>query len=83
MMSLIWAIIIGFIVGAIAKFIMPGKENLGWVMTTVLGIVGSFVGSFIGRGLGMYQDGQAAGFFMSVIGAIVVLAIYGAIVKKK
>jgi uncharacterized membrane protein YeaQ/YmgE (transglycosylase-associated protein family) len=82
-MSIIWAIIIGFIVGVIAKFIMPGKDPKGFIITTLLGIAGSFVGKFIGQGLGMYKPDQPAGFFMSVIGAIILLFIYHLIVKDK
>ena len=75
-MSILWTIIIGLIVGALAKFVMPGKDPGGIIITILLGIVGAFVGTFIGRALGLYGPGQAAGWIMSVIGAIIVLAIY-------
>jgi uncharacterized membrane protein YeaQ/YmgE (transglycosylase-associated protein family) len=75
-MSIIWAIIIGFIVGLIAKMLMPGRDPGGFIVTTLLGIVGAVVATFLGQALGLYAAGQSAGFIASVIGAIVVLAIY-------
>ncbi len=72
----IWVAIIGLIVGAIAKLIMPGRDPGGIIITMLLGIAGSFLGTFIGRALGMYRQGEAAGFIMSLIGAIILLAIY-------
>jgi uncharacterized membrane protein YeaQ/YmgE (transglycosylase-associated protein family) len=82
-MSILWTIIIGLIVGALAKFVMPGKDPGGIIITILLGIVGAFVGTFIGRALGMYQQGQAAGWIMSVIGAVIVLAIYRAVAGRR
>jgi uncharacterized membrane protein YeaQ/YmgE (transglycosylase-associated protein family) len=75
-MHLLWTLIIGLIVGAVAKFIMPGKDPGGFIITVLLGIAGSFVGSFLGRTLGFYSEGQTAGFLMSVVGAVILLAIY-------
>jgi uncharacterized membrane protein YeaQ/YmgE (transglycosylase-associated protein family) len=75
-MSIIWAIIIGFIVGLVAKFLMPGRDPGGFIVTTLLGIVGALVATFLGQAMGLYAAGQSAGFIASVIGAIVVLAIY-------
>lgn len=75
-MSIIWAIIIGFIIGLIAKFLMPGKDPKGFIITTLLGIGGSLVGKFIGQGFGFYREGESAGFLMSVIGAMIILYIY-------
>ena len=75
-MSIIWAIIIGFIVGLVAKFLMPGRDPGGFIITTLLGIVGALVATFLGQALGLYAAGQSAGFIASVIGAIIVLAIY-------
>ena len=72
---LIW-IVFGLVVGVVAKFIMPGRDPGGMIVTIVLGIVGALLGGWIGRALGMYQPGQPAGFIMAVIGAIVVLAVY-------
>ena len=72
---LIW-IVFGLVVGVVAKFVMPGQDPGGMIVTIVLGIVGALLGGWIGRALGIYQPGQPAGFIMAVIGAIVVLAIY-------
>lgn len=82
-MSILWTLLIGFVVGLVARFLKPGRQKLGFILTTVLGIVGAFVGSFIGQTLGLYQSGEAAGFIMSVIGAIIVLAIWGLVSKSK
>lgn len=75
-MHYLWVAIIGLVVGALAKFIMPGKDPGGIIVTMLIGIAGSFIATFIGRAVGLYQAGQAAGFIMSLIGAIVLLAIY-------
>ena len=82
-MSILWTIIIGLIVGALAKLVMPGKDPGGIIVTILLGIVGAFVGTFIGRALGMYGSGQSAGWIMSVIGAIIVLAICRAVTGRR
>jgi len=76
MLSLLWTALIGLVVGALAKLIMPGKDPGGIIITMVIGIAGSFIGTFIGRALGWYQEGQSAGFIMSLIGALILLAIY-------
>jgi len=72
---LLW-IVFGLIVGIVAKFVMPGRDPGGMIVTIVLGIVGAMLGGWIGRALGMYQAGQPVGFIMAVIGAVVILAIY-------
>ena len=83
-MSIIWTIIIGFLAGVVAKFIMPGSnEPSGFIMTTILGIVGSFVASYLGQALGWYKAGEGAGFIGAIVGAIIVLAIYGFFVGKQ
>ena len=83
-MGIIWTIVIGFIAGIIAKFIMPGRnEPSGFVLTTILGIVGAFVASYLGRALGWYAPGEGAGLIGAVVGAIVVLAIWAAIAKRR
>ena len=83
-MSIIWTIIIGFLVGIVAKFIMPGdNEPSGFIMTTILGIVGSFVASFLGQAFGWYKAGEGAGFIGSIVGAIIVLLIYGFLAGKR
>jgi len=75
-MNLIWTLIIGLLVGAVAKFFMPGKDPGGWIITILIGIAGSFVATFLGRAIGLYTEGSAAGFIMSVIGAMLLLLIY-------
>ncbi len=77
-MSILWTIIIGFVAGVIAKFIMPGpNEPSGFILTTILGIVGAFVATFLGQALGWYGPGQGAGLIGAVVGAIIVLLLYG------
>jgi len=73
---LLWEAIIGLIVGALAKFIMPGKDPGGIFITMLIGVAGALLGTFIGSHVGLYQEGQRAGFFMSLVGAIILLAIY-------
>lgn len=82
-MSIIWAIVIGFIVGLIAKALMPGRDPGGFIVTVLLGIVGSVVATFIGQAMGLYASGQSAGWIASVIGAILVLAIYRMVVGRR
>lgn len=76
MFHLIGMIIFGLLVGVVAKFLMPGKDPGGFIVTILLGIAGSFVGGYVGQLLGFYTVGQPAGFIMSVIGAIILLATY-------
>ena len=75
-MHFLWMLIIGLIVGAIAKFIMPGKDPGGIIVTILIGIAGALLAGFLGRVLGWYSEGDAAGFIASVIGAILLLLIY-------
>ena len=84
-MGIIWTIVIGFVAGVIAKFIMPGSSNepSGFVLTTVLGIVGAFVASYLGQALGWYAPGEGAGLIGAVVGAIIVLFVWGFIAKRK
>jgi uncharacterized membrane protein YeaQ/YmgE (transglycosylase-associated protein family) len=82
MMSIIGTIIIGFIVGLIARAVKPGDDKLGLIMTSVLGIAGSFVATYVGSALGLYKQGDAAGFIASVVGAVILLVIYGLVTKK-
>jgi uncharacterized membrane protein YeaQ/YmgE (transglycosylase-associated protein family) len=84
-MSIIWTIIIGFIVGAIAKFVMPGDkfEPKGFILTTVLGIVGAFVATYLGQAVGWYKAGENAGFIGSVIGAIILVFLYGLVAGRQ
>ena len=83
-MGIIWTIIIGFIVGVIAKFIMPGEnEPKGFILTTILGIVGAFVATYLGQAVGWYRGGDVAGFIASIIGAVILLFLYGLITGRK
>ncbi|HEV8184400.1 MAG TPA: GlsB/YeaQ/YmgE family stress response membrane protein [Chthoniobacterales bacterium] len=75
-MQFLWMLIIGLIVGALAKFIMPGKDPGGIIVTILIGIAGALLAGFLGRALGWYTEGDAAGFIASVIGAILLLLIY-------
>jgi len=81
-MHLLWMIVIGLIVGALAKLIMPGRDPGGVIVTILLGIAGSVVAGLIGRAVGWYAEGQSAGFIASVVGAIVILAIYRLIIGR-
>jgi uncharacterized membrane protein YeaQ/YmgE (transglycosylase-associated protein family) len=77
-MSILWTIIIGFLAGVIAKFAMPGdNEPSGFILTTVLGIVGAFVATYLGQSIGWYRAGEGAGLLGAVVGAIIVLFVYG------
>jgi uncharacterized membrane protein YeaQ/YmgE (transglycosylase-associated protein family) len=82
-MGIIWTIILGFVIGVIAKLLTPGKENMGFLMTIALGIAGSFLAGIVGQSLGWYQAGEGAGFIASVIAAVVILVIYGKIRASK
>ena len=83
MFHILWVIIIGLVVGAVAKLLMPGKDPGGFIITMLLGIAGSFIGTWIGRAVGLYSQGETAGFIMSVIGAIVLLAIYHFVRRRR
>jgi len=83
MFNLLWTLFIGLIIGAVAKLLMPGKDPGGWMVTILLGIAGSFVASYLGRMLGWYQEGQSAGFIMSVLGAILLLFVYRLLIGRK
>lgn len=83
-MGIIWTIIIGFIAGIVAKFLMPGKnEPQGFVLTAILGIVGAFVASYLGQALGFYAPGEGAGLIGAIVGAVIVLFVYGMITKNR
>lgn len=75
-MTILWTIIIGFVIGVIARALMPGRDPGGFIITTVLGIAGALVGSLVGRVLGFYGEGEPAGLIMSVIGAVLLLVGY-------
>lgn len=82
-MSLLWAIVIGFIVGLIARALTPGAGPKGFILTTVLGILGAVLATFIGRGLGLYAEDSAAGFIASTIGAVILLLIYNLFTRNR
>ena len=75
-MHILYTLIIGLIVGVVAKLLMPGKDPGGMIITALLGVAGAMVATFLGRALGLYAEGSSAGFIMSVIGAILLLAVY-------
>ena len=83
-MGIIWTILIGFIAGVLAKFITPGSnEPSGFILTTILGIIGAFVATYLGQALGWYEAGQGAGLIGATVGAIIVLLIWGAIAGRQ
>ena len=82
-MSIIATIFIGLIVGLVARFLKPGDDKLGWIMTIILGIAGSFLAGYAGNAMGWYAAGEPVGFIASVIGAIVLLVIYSLIKSKR
>jgi uncharacterized membrane protein YeaQ/YmgE (transglycosylase-associated protein family) len=81
-MGIVWTIVLGFVIGLIAKLVHPGKENMGLIMTILLGISGSFLAGIIGQFIGWYRAGEGAGFIASVVVAIILLMIYGRIKGK-
>ena len=83
-MGILWTIIIGFVAGLIAKFIVPGnREPSGFILTTILGIVGAIVASYLGQALGWYQPGEGAGLIGAVVGAIIILLVWGAVARRR
>lgn len=82
MMTFLGTALVGFIVGLLARAIKPGDDKLGWLMTTLLGIAGSFIATYIGLALNWYEQGETAGWIASVIGAIVLLVLYDLVRKK-
>ena len=83
-MGIIWTIVIGFIAGVVAKFIMPGpNEPSGFILTAILGIVGAVVATYLGQAMGWYAPGEGAGFLGAIVGAIVVLFVWGLVSKKR
>jgi uncharacterized membrane protein YeaQ/YmgE (transglycosylase-associated protein family) len=74
-MEILWTIIIGFFVGLIARFLMPGRDNMGFIFTTLLGIVGAVVAHFLGQALGLYRPEEPAGFIAAVLGAMILLFV--------
>lgn len=82
MLSILWMCLIGLLAGALAKFLMPGKDPGGLIVAILLGIAGSLVAGYLGRAMGLYAEGEGAGFIMSVVGAIILLALYRMVKKS-
>jgi len=82
-MDLLWTLVVGLVVGALAKFIMPGKDPGGIIITIILGICGALLAKVLGQALGLYAEGQTAGFIGAIVGAILLLAIYRMIKKNR
>jgi uncharacterized membrane protein YeaQ/YmgE (transglycosylase-associated protein family) len=81
-MGIIGTLFVGLIVGALARLVMPGEQKMGWILTCLLGIAGSFLAGFVGQHLGGYTVGQTAGWIASVLGAVVLLVVIGMVRKK-
>jgi uncharacterized membrane protein YeaQ/YmgE (transglycosylase-associated protein family) len=81
--SILTTLIIGLLVGAVAKLLMPGKDPGGWIVTILLGIAGALLAGYLGQAVGWYQPGQPAGFIASVVGAIVLLLLYRLLFKRR
>jgi len=77
MLNLLGTLIVGLVVGALARWVMPGEQKMGWILTSLLGVAGSFLASFVGQQLGWYQAGEGAGWIASVVGAVVLLFVVG------
>ena len=83
-MGIIWAIVIGFVAGLVAKFITPGDNKpSGFILTTILGIVGSVLATWLGQAIGWYGPGDGAGFIASIVGAVIVLLIWGQVSRRR
>ena len=82
-MSIIWMLVVGLVVGAIAKLLMPGRDPGGMIVTMLLGVAGALVAGFLGRSLGWYREGQPAGILASIIGAILLLALYRLFARRR
>lgn len=81
-MSIVWTILIGFVAGLVARALKPGNDSAGFIVTTLIGIAGSLIATYLGQAMGWYTAGQGAGFIASVVGAIVLLFIWGMVKKK-
>ena len=82
-MNILWTIIIGLVVGALAKVIMPGRDGGGILMTIILGVAGALLAGFVGRSMGLYDQGEGAGIIASIVGAVLLLAIYRAVTRNR
>jgi uncharacterized membrane protein YeaQ/YmgE (transglycosylase-associated protein family) len=82
-MSIIWTLIIGLVAGALAKFLMPGRDPGGFIITMLLGVAGAFIATWLGQAVGWYQAGEGAGFIGAVVGAVILLIIYRIVMKRR
>jgi uncharacterized membrane protein YeaQ/YmgE (transglycosylase-associated protein family) len=82
-MSIIGTIIIGFLAGLVARFLMPGRDAAGFIITILLGIGGALLATWLGQGLGWYREGQSAGFIGAVVGAIIILILYRVLIRRR
>jgi len=82
-MHIIWTIIIGFLAGLVAKFVLPGKDPGGFIVTTLIGIAGALIATYLGQAIGWYQAGQSTGFIGAVVGSIILLLLYRLFFRKK
>jgi uncharacterized membrane protein YeaQ/YmgE (transglycosylase-associated protein family) len=82
-MSIVWTLIIGLVAGIVAKFLMPGRDPGGFIITMLLGVAGAFLATWLGREIGWYQAGEGAGFVGAVVGAVIILIIYRVILKRR
>ncbi len=82
-MHILWTLIVGFVVGLIARAVKPGDDSMGWIMTMLLGVGGAFLASFAGRALGLYRPGEPAGIIASVLGSVVLLAIFAMFQRRR
>ncbi len=83
MFHLLWVVLIGLVIGVIAKFILPGDNPGGFIATVLIGIVGSFLGTYLGRAIGHYGPDQSAGFLMSLVGALILLGLYHLFTRQR
>lgn len=82
-MGILWTLLVGLVVGALAKLVMPGKDPGGFIITMLLGVAGSFLAGYLGRALGYYQPGHGAGIIASILGAMVLLGIYRLVTRRR
>jgi uncharacterized membrane protein YeaQ/YmgE (transglycosylase-associated protein family) len=82
-MGIIWTILIGFVAGLVARALLPGKQPMGFILTTVLGVVGSLLATYLGQAMGWYSAGAGAGIIASILGAIVILVLYGMVARRR
>ncbi len=82
-MAIVWTIIIGFVIGLVARFLLPGRDPMGFVFTCLLGVIGALIAQFMGQAMGLYGPGEPAGFFGSVIGAMILLVVARSLTNKR